>query len=235
MLNRLRLWIGIGVIILVLAVLQYFGYIWHNSLFTIPYEIKGLDISHHQGKIDWPTLNRENDFRFINMKATEGSDFTDKKFKFNWENAKKTELTTGAYHFFSMSSSGQDQAAHFIRTVPKVKDSLPPVVDVEIHLGHNRQKVKQELQTMLHQLEQRYQKSPVLYVTYDTYNTYVKGDYEQYPIWIRDIFKFPLLAERDWTIWQYTNRGRISGIKGYVDINVFHGNQQQLRQLWQEK
>lgn len=213
----------------ILASLQYFGIIWHNELFAMRYQIKGLDVSHHQNDIDWKTVQEQNDFSFIYMKATEGRDFTDHKFAYNWEEARKHGFPTGAYHFFSMQSTGKDQAAHFIRTVPKEPDALPPVIDIEIHLDHSPQKVRQELQEMSDLLEKHYDKKPILYVTYDTYYTYIEGAFPDHKIWIRDIVKHPDLNGREWVIWQYSNRGRVQGIDTYVDINVLRGDLEDLQ------
>ncbi|MGX9706747.1 glycoside hydrolase family 25 protein [Laceyella tengchongensis] len=204
------------------AALEYFGIIWHNDLFAWPYQVKGFDVSHHQGDIDWHMVRAEHDFRFVFIKATEGQDFIDKRFKENWREAKKQGLLVGAYHFFSMQSLGARQANNFIRTVPKEPDSLPPVIDVEIHLNHDRRKVHRELLVLSQRLEQHYGQKPILYVTYDTYGQYIESSFPTHPIWIRDIKKFPTL-DRNWLFWQYSNRGRIQGIDTYVDINAYHG------------
>lgn len=158
------------ILIFLLGFLEYKGIIWHNELFAMAYEVKGLDVSHHQGKINWKAVQEENDFQFVYIKATEGHDFIDDKFLYNWKEAKKHGLLTGAYHFFSMRSSGEEQAIHFINTVPKEPDRLPPVIDVEIHLNHDKEKVRQELRNMAAKLEQHYGKKPILYVTYDRYD-----------------------------------------------------------------
>lgn len=221
--NRFFIVIGLIVILIILVFLEYKGIIWHNSLFTIPYEVKGIDVSHYQGDIDWKVLSEENEYQFVFIKATEGHDFIDEKFDYNWEESKKQGILTGAYHFFSMRSSGAEQADNFINTVPNEKDSLPPVIDLEIHLDHDQEVVRRELKAFANILEQYYEKKPILYVTYDTYNAYIKGDFEEYDIWIRDIVKHPTLHDRDWLFWQYSNRGRIEGIDAYVDINVFNG------------
>jgi lysozyme len=55
---------------------------------------------------------------------------------------------------------------------------------------------------------------------YSTYNQYIKDHFEDYEIWIRDIYKQPDLEGREWLIWQYNNRGRVKGIDTYVDINA---------------
>ena len=121
-----------------------------------------------------------------------------------------------------MRSSGQEQAEHFIRTVPKEPNHLPPVIDVEVHLNHPVAKVRKELRSMAKILEEHYQQRPILYVTYDTYHQYIEGDFQEFDIWIRDILKPPSLDK--WIFWQYSNRGRIEGIDTYVDINVFEGD-----------
>ncbi|SFX73064.1 lysozyme [Thermoactinomyces sp. DSM 45891] len=192
--------------------------------------MKGLDVSHHQGHIHWRVVQEADEFQFVYMKATEGRDFVDPKFETNWEEAKKYGFLAGAYHFFSMGSSGEEQAIHFINTVPKQSDSLPPVIDVEIHLEHNQDKVRKELRTLAFKMEQEYKTKPILYVTYDTYHTYIKDHLNEFDIWIRDIFKFPTLGRQKWALWQYSNRGRVNGINSYVDINVFNGTLEEFKQ-----
>ncbi|MEF2245817.1 GH25 family lysozyme [Paenibacillus sp. IITD108] len=215
-------------VIITLAFLEYKGIIWHNSFFAKKYEVKGLDVSHYQGDINWSEVVKENEYQFVFIKATEGNDFIDKKFDYNWKEAKKQGILTGAYHFFSMRSSAEKQAENFINIVPNETDSLPPVIDIEIHLKHDPKKVRDEIQTLAHLLENYYEKKPILYVTYSTYNTYIKDEFIDFDIWIRDIIKFPTLGERKWIFWQYNNRGRIDGINMYVDINVFNGNIEEL-------
>ncbi|MGO4374148.1 GH25 family lysozyme [Paenibacillus sp. MCAF20] len=210
----------------VLAFLEYKGYIWHTSLFASGYEIRGLDASHYQGEVDWQKVASSGKYQFVYLKATEGHDYVDDTFKSNWEEAKKAGFMTGAYHFFSARSSGEEQAKLFISNVPKEEQSLPPVIDLEIALDHPVEQIQQELKLFSNSVETYYSKKPILYVTYDTYNKYVSSGFEDYEIWIRDILKPPSLkGDRDWLLWQYCNRGRVDGIDAYVDINVFNGDQ----------
>ncbi|WP_188431849.1 glycoside hydrolase family 25 protein [Kroppenstedtia guangzhouensis] len=226
---RRRFWlISILVVLLVLAFLEYQGIIWHNELFAMNYEVKGLDVSHHQGRIDWKKVTDRKDLKFVFMKATEGHDFVDHRFQTNWKEARENGIRTGAYHFFSMRSSGEKQAQNFIRTVPKQTDSLPPVIDLEIHLNHDRDQVRRELHRLATEMEKHYGKKPILYVTYDTYNTYVKGDFKEFDLWIRDILRPPSLEDdRDGSFWQYSNRGRVRGVDTHVDLNVFMGDREE--------
>lgn len=210
---------------MILGIFDYYGIIWHNSLFTWRYPVHGLDVSHHQGYIDWEQVKKKYRFFFVYMKATEGNDFIDQHFQRNWQQTRSKGWKVGAYHFFTMGSSGREQANHFIRTVPKSKENLPPVIDVEISLHHSPSEVRLQLQEMMDLLEMHYEKKPILYVTYDTYDRYIKNHFQPYPLWIRDVFKFPTIGSRDWLLWQYHNRGRVAGIKKPVDINVFAGSE----------
>lgn len=163
------------------------------------------------------------------IKATEGRDFKDKYFQENWKNAKSIGLVRGAYHFFTFRSSGRDQAENFIASVPKEKNCLPAVIDIEF--GGNskvipdRAEFNRELREFIAGLEAYYQEKPIFYVTYEAYDQYISGDYRDYKIWIRDIFKYPGIKDkRDWILWQYNSRGRIAGVSTFVDLNVFKGN-----------
>ncbi|CAM4237990.1 lysozyme [Paenibacillus endophyticus] len=213
-------------IALVLCVLEYKGIIWHNSLFAMKYEVRGLDVSHYQGKVNWTAVADTNKYQFVYMKATEGHDYADDRFAQNWERAKENGFLTGAYHFFSTRSSGAEQAEHFISIVPVEKGSMPPVIDLEITLNHDPAVIERELKSMIGMLEAVYHQKPILYVTYDTYNQYTATGFENYEIWIRDIVKHPALKNKqEWLLWQYCNRGRVDGIDAYVDINVYNGTQ----------
>lgn len=198
------------------------------------YQIRGLDISHHQGNINWEKLSKYN-FKFIYIKATEGDDFKDMKFKDYREEAKKTGLITGAYHYYSLRIKGKIQAKNFIQTVSKEENSLPPVIDLEF--GGNskyrpgKEEFIKELKDYIAEIETYYNKKPVLYVTYKFYNSYLTGEFSGYKIWIRDIFKHPKNLDHEWIFWQYHSRAKIEGITGFVDLNIFKGNENQFMEL----
>ena len=157
------------------------------------------------------------------MKATEGKDFLDTDFSYNWINAQLNGFKVGAYHFFSMSSSGKEQAIYYISKVPNIENSLPPVIDIEISSKYLRTEVKKELEDMITIFENHYKKRVVLYVTYKTYDAFIKGDFYENPIWISDKKFYPSLSDdREWSIWQYSSRGRINGIYGFTDKNVLN-------------
>lgn len=205
-----------------------------TTLDSTQYPIQGIDISHHQGTIDWQALKQEEKVQFVFMKATEGGDFKDTKFQFNWTAAKEVGIPRGAYHFYSFCKSGAEQAANFIASVPVDKSALPPVVDLEF-LGSCQKRPAvliaiQEIQIFLDLLEKKYGKRPILYTTYAFYNIYLKEHLTSYDLWIRDTQKEPILKNRNWKFWQFSNRGSRKGIKGNVDLNVFYGSLQSFNQ-----
>ena len=201
--------------------LEFSGYVYHNDIIAkvMRYDVEGLDVSHHQIRINWKKVDKK--YKFIIMKATEGKDFLDSDFLYNWNNARLNGFTVGAYHFFSMLSSGVAQADYYISMVPDLDKALPPVIDLEIPLKYPRNIVLKELKDMREKLEKHYKKKVIIYVTYHTYNAYIKGEFTENKLWIRDIKFIPELAEDErWIIWQVSNRGRVTGIPGFTDKNV---------------
>lgn len=122
-----------AVAILAVASAAYFAYDFGMLRFNNPslatYPIQGIDVSHHQGDIDWKTVAAQPNVRFAIMKATEGGDHKDFRFAENWQRAGDAGLVRGAYHFFTFCRPGRDQAQNVLATVPKALDALPIAVD----------------------------------------------------------------------------------------------------------
>jgi lysozyme len=194
------------------------------------FPVRGVDVSHHQGEINWPELAAQ-DVHFAYIKATEGGDFKDTRFAANWREAKAAGLAVGAYHFFLSGKNGRDQALNFIASVPIDPNALPPVLDVEcpaIPPGPALESIRARIRECLETMEVHYTKIPVIYTTYEAYTAYVKDNFERYPLWIRSVFTFPdeTVLGRGWHIWQYAARGRLNGYSGrerFIDLNVFNG------------
>ena len=209
-------------IIFTVFLLGITGYYYHTDTLSMIYKEEGIDISHHQIRINWKQVDSKK-YKFVIMKATEGKDFLDTDFSYNWINAQLNGFKVGAYHFFSMSSSGKEQAIYYISKVPNIENSLPPVIDIEISSKYLRTEVKKELKDMIEIFKKNYKKRVVLYVTYKTYDAFIKGDFSENPIWISDKKFYPSLSDdRKWSIWQYSSRGRINGIYGFTDKNVLN-------------
>ena len=87
-------------------------------------------MSHHQGVVDWGKVAKS-DVAFAILKATEGGDYVDETFARNLAGAEEARLVVGAYHFFTFCRPGAEQAANFLRVVPRDRPMLPPAVDIE--------------------------------------------------------------------------------------------------------
>lgn len=161
------------------AALVFFGVLPLNAPPEDRYPVRGVDVSAHQGVIDWPMLAAQGvEFAFI--KATEGSGFTDARFSFNVLQARNAGLRVGAYHFFSFESSGDAQADNFIAVVEPFAGMLPPVVDLEYYAGFfddppAAEPVRAELDALLERLRAHYGVQPILYVTEASYARYIAG------------------------------------------------------------
>lgn len=214
----------------VTAALFYHGYIWFNEPGREEYPVRGIDASEHQGGIDWARVGQAG-YGFAFIKATEGVDHADSRFTYNWEEAGTAGLARSAYHFFTFRSPGVEQARNFLAVAPPDAGGLtmPPAVDIE--LGGNsadvpeREEFQSEFDGFLREVEAAWGRKPVLYVNDESYERFIMGAYEDYPIWNADVFWSPGLVDgRSWLFWQYSPRGRVEGIEGFVDLNVFNGS-----------
>lgn len=230
--NPAKRHLAIAAVLVIAAALTgaYFSGLWRfNSPSEAEFPIRGVDVSHHQGVIDWPTVARGG-FRFAYIKASEGGDFKDPLFQRNWTEAKQNGLAVGAYHFFTFCKPGAEQARNFIAAVSADAGALPPVIDFEF-VGNCKARppkdaVLKELSDFAVLVGERYGKRPVLYVTPSAYSRYLTGRSDGFRLWLRQVFYRPgKLDGRDWTIWQYSDNSLVNGIKGPVDQNAFNGRE----------
>jgi len=217
-------------IIIVLGILLSYRIIWLVYPNKNIYSVEGLDVSNHQGIIDWEKIDTQ--YQFVFVKATEGDTFVDKQFIKNAESVKKTGRILGAYHFFHFNYKGIDQADNFINTAGNIID-LPPVIDFEFSgnpINYKKEIIVDELRNCINRLEEHYKHSVIIYTTRDAYKHIIKDNFSN-PLWYRSII-FPLNKNiKNVKFWQYHNSARINGIKGNVDLNVFKGNLEELKNL----
>ena len=194
--------------------------------------IHGVDVSKWQGDIDWQKL-RQAEIAFAYIKSTEGGDRHDDRFDDNWRDAKRAGIPRGAYHFYYFCRPAREQAAWFIANTPKDPDALPPVLDIEWnHHSPTCQTrpaphtVRREMAVFLDIVQAHYGKKPMIYTTVDFHRQNLQGHFGNYAFWVRSVADHPdnLYHQRRWSFWQYTGTGRVPGIDGDADINVFAGD-----------
>ena len=191
------------------------------------FKIKGINVSHHDGDIDWGELEKMK-LNFIFIKATEGGDFIDNRFDSNWNSAIENSYAVGAFHYYKICTDWSLQADNFISKVPVTQGTLPPVIDLEDEADcKSVEDVKYELKMLISRLKQHYGQEPILYVNPivpdSFYYKYIEGDFYDSVLWYRDKYK-PATSERKWLFWQYNSKGIVSGLKPFTDLNLFQGS-----------
>lgn len=213
-------------LLLVLLGLAYY-------LFSRPSGHCGIDVSHHQGVINWKEVGEKQDLEFAFLKATEGVKMTDDTFTQNLHGARNAKLKVGAYHFFLPNVSGKKQFEHFADVVGNDID-LKPVLDLEpaerqiIHDEDYRVQVKAFIEACV----SYYGCHPIVYASPSflkdhaletTVNNcpYWMAWYHDPPFYVRSRRKY-LMKNYPGTqavMWQYANDGKHVGIKGKVDLD----------------
>lgn len=183
-------------------------------------ESYGIDVSNHQGTIDWAAVAGD-DITFAYIRASEGGDFTDARFATNWSEAARVGLDRGTYHFFTLCRPGAEQAAHFLRVAPPDRTALPPAVDLEL-AGNctarpGAEQVFRELEAFLGVVEAAWEQPTLLYVGEDWEARYPVLDTSERPRWLVSFLGRP---DRAWTIWQLHGFAKVDGVGGGVDLDV---------------
>ncbi|WP_036241202.1 GH25 family lysozyme [Mesorhizobium sp. STM 4661] len=230
--NRIIRWGAASLVLACLVAASGYFYFHTFSPDRGRYPVRGIDVSHHQGPIDWRRVAAD-DVAFAVIKATEGGDHVDDAFAANLREARAAGLAVGAYHFFTFCRPGADQAKNFISIVPRDQPLLPPVVDVEFGGNCPRrpspEQLNVELQAFLGPVEAAFGKPAIVYLTDDAADAYA-GHIAGRPRWVRSLALRP--SHDDWIYWQYHNKGRVDGIVGDVDLNVLQGGQATLAELF---
>ena len=196
------------------------------------YAVHGIDVARYQNQIDWAQVRRSG-VSFAYIKATEGGDLLDERFKQNWRGARRAGMPRGAYHFYYFCRPAAQQARWFIRHVPRDPLALPPVLDIEWNprspsckLRPEARKVRSEMRVFLDRISRHYGKNPMIYTSPDFYHQNQLWKVRGYDFWLRSVADHPSASYpgRGWAFWQYTGTGEVPGIEGNADINVFRGS-----------
>lgn len=183
-----------------------------------------------KGKVEYPVS-------FVYIKSTEGASVRNPYYLSDYQKARRQGIACGAYHFFSPSSPAARQAAYFLRHSRFRRGDLPPVLDVEPSDAQIRQMggtgaMFNRIRTWLRLVEKRVGVRPVLYVSQRFVNKYLPSapDLQRgYRVWIARYGEYK--PDVKLLFWQLSPDGRVDGIHGEVDINVFNGYADQFKEF----
>lgn len=190
-------------------------------------QTRGIDVSRHQKTIDWEKVAADN-VQFVYIKATEGATYQDPMFRKNIEGAQKAGLLVGVYHYFRMTSSPEKQFENFKKAMKDYKMDLVPMIDVEPSdkemAGKSVKDLQKNLDKFIALIKDEYGVPPMIYGTQRSYNTYCAPKYNKYHLYIGRYGSHSpeIKGEGTYTIWQYTENGKVNGITEDVDICKFN-------------
>lgn len=196
----------------------------------------GLDVSEYQGKINFAGLQLQlenHPIEFVFIRATMGDDGVDGRFRQNWEGFGNMPVKRGAYHYYRPNENSSKQAQNFIKIARLRTGDLVPVLDIEKHSTiQPREKLREGLKNWLRIVEAHYGVKPIIY-TGDRFfwDVLHDNDFDQYPIWVAN---YNLIVEPEtetWSIWQFTEKGRLPGIRERIDLNILRYGTDQLESL----
>ena len=186
----------------------------------------GIDISSHQGKIDWEKVSSDKDLRFVYIKATEGSTYRSPHYPDNITEARRSGLLVGSYHYLTTTSPIDRQFKNFSTFALKNIQDLIPMLDVEVRGNWSRSQLIDSVAKFCNLVERHYGVKPMLYSTMGFYNKNLTPHFNKYHLYIgRYSNEEPEINwEGKYTIWQYSESGIIPGIDAYVDLCRYHSD-----------
>lgn len=187
--------------------------------------IHGIDISHYQGEVFWEAVGNDSKMAYVYIKATEGGTRIDARYEQNIVMARRYGLKVGSYHFYRPLVPQETQLDNFVIQCRPSEQDLIPMIDVETTGGLPAAEFRDSLFKFLEMVEHVYRQRPLIYSGANFYDRYLAGRLDRYLIMIAQYTtREPVLSdERDITMWQYSAKGSIGGIKGYVDKSRFMG------------
>mgnify|MGYP004436283335 CR=1 FL=1 len=181
--------------------------------------VHGIDMSHYQGKVFWETIGDNSKMAYVYLKATEGGTNVDSRYKQNIDLAHRYGMKVGSYHFYRARIPQQTQLENFMAQCRPGDQDLLPMIDVETKSGMETEEFCDSLFKFLHLVEKAYRQKPLIYTGANFYDNYLLGKLDSYKLMIAQYSKRePVLRDgRDFEMLQYTGKGKLNGVNGYVD------------------
>ena len=196
-----------------------------NKVNTDVTQFDGIDISKHQGTINWEELKRNPSIKYVYIKATEGSDYVDPKYRENIRNARRHGFKVGSYHFLTNKSSAKAQFQNFVRNVNRDEQDLLPIIDVEVCRQWSSQQLRDSIKVFADLLEEYYGCRPMIYTSEKFFSKHLGRAFAEYPLFIAKYSNSQPNIGYKWILWQFTDCGYFKAVKGNfgeVDLSRFN-------------
>lgn len=198
------------------------------------YETKlGIDVSDHQGEIDWKKVKDSGvEFAIIRVGyrgyGQAGKIVLDSKFEENYKNAIDNGIEVGVY-FFSQSiniEEAKEEAEFVLKNIEGKKITYPVTYDLE-KIKNDTARTDNLTIDEINNMTIEFCKiiknngyTPSIYGNSKTFTTKMELElFNNYNKWYADYQKIPLYPY-EFDMWQYTESGRVDGIEGNMDINI---------------
>lgn len=184
----------------------------------------GIDVSVHQGTIDWDTVAPQIDFAII--RCGYGSDYTsqdDRQWQTNADACTRLGIPFGVYlySYALTDESALSEAEHVLRLLEGYDPALPVYLDLEdssISKNCSAEDILRHATIFCEAIEAAGYRAGI-YANYYWWTTFLTApEYDQWDRWLARYADEPDY-EKEFSFWQYSSTGRISGIKGNVDLN----------------
>jgi len=163
-------------------------------------------------------------------KASEGATYRDRNFARNIRKAKQAGLIVGAYHFFRKNRDGVQQANNLLGAVSDKALDLPLVIDIEDwdndHFISHETTMQRANDMVNHLKQQGYR--VMIYTNGNGYKKYYQQHFSNdCDLWLSSFSHPDKLPSLPHCIQQYSHTGRVKGVDGDVDLNIFRGDERQ--------
>lgn len=204
------------------------SHIYNGFGVAIPenYPLLGIDVSHHQGDINYAeavkmTRGRDS-IQFVYIKTTEGTNFKDRNYDENAEGFAAYGMNYGFYHYYQPDRSAKKQALFYCETIKAYNFKLIPVVDIEVIGNRTKRQIVDSIAVFVNKVDEILEARPMIYTYVSFYCDYLEGTkLEPELYWLASYNTFnPYMEKSNVIMWQFSERGTVDGISTKVDLNV---------------
>lgn len=186
---------------------------------------EGIDVSNWQGYINYEQVKNDG-IDIVYIKSSQGDNIVDSYFKINYNNAKANNLKVGFYHFLTARDEEEaiNQAEFFSSVISNTNPDCKLAMDFEVFGNLTVTEVNNISKVFLEKVKEITGKEVIIYSdTFNASNVFREGLAQNYPLWIAE-YGVEVPRKTNWDTWegfQYTSRGEVNGISGYVDRDKF--------------